>query len=135
MGKGSDYERKLARKFTESSRWSVVRSGGSGGGTDGERPDLLAGCGSKCYAVEAKYTSYPPIYLEQREVDALKSFADNLQANAVIGARFNAVETEAEADHYLVPTGYLRETQGGSDTKRLSVQRAIDHGTRADSVL
>lgn len=114
MGKGAEYERDLANTFDEAPGWSVVRSGGSGSGTTGDRPDLIAGNGDRVLVVEAKYSSDRYIYLTEAEANVLASVAVSFNAEAVAALRWNSKQVEgAEAEHYLAPLSAASETPSG----------------------
>lgn len=114
MGKGQDYERKLAR-FLESEGFEVMRSGGSGGGTDSARADLIAGDGSFMWAIEMKFSSSPNVYVDEEEVRNLCAVSDAMGLTAVVGVRWHSrkVGQGVEADWYLVPPEDAERTPSG----------------------
>lgn len=96
--KGDRRERELVRLFSGEhddspfayGEWAVMRAPSSGAATERELPDVLAGNGTKSYAVEAKSSGGDPIYLSAEEVGALEFFATNFGSTPVIGTRFDA---------------------------------------------
>lgn len=120
MGKGSDWERKLVRRLDRGG-WGVLRSGGSGGGTDDDRPDFVAGDGSRFWVVEAKYCSDPLIYLEPEEVAQILVLAEAFGGTPIIAARWNANQVDGvEAEWYLFDPRQLPRTDSGNYAVRVS---------------
>lgn len=87
--KGDRGERDLVNAL-DASGFAVMRAPASGSATGRELPDVLAGNGEHCWAIELKVSGGDPIYLTAEEVDALHYFAGNFGAYARIGARFDA---------------------------------------------
>lgn len=114
MGKGTDYERKLASTLDEAG-WGVVRSGGSGSGTKDNRPDIIAGDGQRVWVIEAKYSSGPRIYLDPEEVEQITSLATSLRAEPVVAPRWHSRKVDGvEADWYPISPYVLPETPSGN---------------------
>lgn len=87
--KGSQRERELVILF-DTNGFAVMRAPASGGATDRELPDVLAGNGNTFYAVEAKSSGGDPIYIKEQEVEELTYFAENFGAKPLLGARFDS---------------------------------------------
>lgn len=86
--KGIGAERELVHLFWNAG-WGAIRVAGSGS-TKYPSPDLLAGNGVRRVAVECKAMAAPIIYLEKREVQELRIFAQKMAAEPWIGARFTS---------------------------------------------
>ena len=115
--KGSRYERELVNRF-ESLGWGALRCPASGGATDRELPDILAGLAldgpskdfpiSRALAIELKSGKSTTLYVDRDEVKALRSFAQSFGATPLLGARFT---TQASStDIYLVSPEHARMT-------------------------
>ena len=115
--KGSRYERELVNRF-ESCGWGALRCPASGGATDRELPDILAGLAldgpskdypiSRALAIELKSGKSTTLYVDRDEVKALRSFAESFGATPLLGARFT---TQASStDIYLVSPEHARMT-------------------------
>ena len=115
--KGSRYERELVNRF-ESLGWGALRCPASGGATNRELPDILAGLAfegpskdypiSRALAIELKSGKATTLYVDREEVYALRSFADSFGATPLLGARFT---TQASStDIYLVKPEDARMT-------------------------
>ena len=115
--KGSRYERELVNRF-ESLGWGALRCPASGGATDRELPDILAGLAldgpskdfpiSRALAIELKSGKSTTLYVDRDEVKALRSFAQSFGATPLLGARFT---TQASStDIYLVSPEDARMT-------------------------
>ena len=115
--KGSRYERELVNRF-ESCGWGALRCPASGGATDRELPDILAGLAldspskdypiSRALAIELKSGKSTTLYVDRDEVKALRSFAESFGATPLLGARFT---TQASStDIYLVKPEDARMT-------------------------
>lgn len=115
MGKGSGYERKLANALDEAG-WAVMRSGGSGGGTDNDRPDVIAGNAEYRWVIEAKFSSDRNIYLEPHEVEQIRTLAAGWGMEPVVAVRWNtrAVEAATEADWFPVAPEFAGRTPSGN---------------------
>lgn len=87
--KGSRAERDLVNRLDDAG-FAVMRAPASGGATDRELPDVLAGDGSVFYAIEAKASGGRPIYLTNEEIEALRYFSSKFGAWPRVGVRFDA---------------------------------------------
>ena len=140
--KGSRYERELVNRF-ESVGWGALRCPSSGGGTDRELPDILAGLAldgpaynfplSRALAIELKSGNSTTLYVDRDEVKALKSFAQSFGATPLLGARFT---TQASStDIYLVKPEDARMTEKAyglplSDIEQRTHLRVSKHGVQ-----
>ena len=86
--KGDRRERELVNRLDDTG-FAVMRAPASGGATQRELPDVLAGNGNVFYAIEAKSSAGDPIYLTGEEVEALVYFSQNFGAKPKIGVRFD----------------------------------------------
>ena len=118
--KGDRRERELVNRLDESG-FAVMRAPASGGATQRDLPDILAGNDGDFYAIEAKSSSGDPIYITGPEVDALVYFAENFGAKARIGVRFD------REDWYFFHPGDLYTTDGGN--YRVKKETALEDGT------
>jgi len=86
---GDRYERRLVR-FFHAADYAVMRSPSSGSATERDQPDVYATTGVESIAAEVKYTGDPDgaIYVEEDEVESLRSFAARAGSTPVIAARF-----------------------------------------------
>jgi holliday junction resolvase Hjr len=105
--KGNRRERELVNRLDEAG-FAVMRAPASGGATQRELPDVLAGNGEAFYAIEAKSSSGKPIYLTGEEVEALVYFSRNFGARPKIGVRFD------REDWYFFHPGDVYRTDGGN---------------------
>lgn len=114
MGKGSDWERKLSRHLDEHG-WAVMRAGGSGGGTDHDRPDLVAGNGEFGWVIEHKYSSSRNIYVDPAEVAQIDALAEGWGMEGVVVLRWStrAVDAADNADWYPVAPEFAGRTESG----------------------
>lgn len=86
--KGSKAERELVTMFTQSG-WRAARVAGSGVNDDSPC-DIIAGkMGKKGYAIEAKSSKSPRIYIKRAQIEDFVKFAYMIGLDAVIAARFN----------------------------------------------
>lgn len=122
--KGSQRERELVNLF-HINGWAVIRAPASGGATDRELPDILAGNGNLFVAIEAKTSGGDPIYLSHEEVRALLYFARNFGATALIGVRFDAeygdphyANDDDSGSRFFEPDGCYRTESGSSRVKK-----------------
>ena len=115
--KGSRYERELVNRF-DSLGWGAFRCPASGGATNRELPDILAGLAldgdaynfalSRALAIELKSGKSTTLYVDREEVYALRSFAQSFGATPLLGARYT---TQASStDIYLVKPEDARMT-------------------------
>jgi Holliday junction resolvase len=115
-----------------------MRAPASGGATERELPDVLAGDGEAFYAVEAKASGTQSIYIEEREVDELEYFSESFGATALIGVRFNVTHGDpAYGDdanpgwYFLHPTNMYRTDSGNYRVKK---QTALEEGIPFDGL-
>lgn len=87
--KGSQRERELVN-ILHNAGWTVVRAPASGGATDRELPDVLAGNTEVFVAIEAKSSGGDPIYIDKQEITDLEYFAESFGSIALMGVRFGA---------------------------------------------
>ncbi|WP_233274688.1 Holliday junction resolvase Hjc [Haladaptatus cibarius] len=117
--KGDRRERELVNKLDEEG-FAVMRAPASGGATQRELPDVLAGNGDVFYAIEAKSSSGDPIYLSGEEVEALVYFSQNFGAKPKIGVRFD------REDWYFFHPADVHQTDGGN--YRVKKETALEEG-------
>ncbi|WP_122088128.1 Holliday junction resolvase Hjc [Halalkalicoccus subterraneus] len=117
--KGNRRERELVNRLDEAG-FAVMRAPASGGATQRELPDVLAGNGEAFYAIEAKSSSGKPIYLTGEEVEALVYFSRNFGARPKIGVRFD------REDWYFFHPGDVYRTDGGN--YRVKKETALETG-------
>lgn len=117
--KGDRRERELVNRLDEAG-FAVMRAPASGGATQRELPDVLAGNGEAFYAIEAKSSSGKPIYLTGEEVEALVYFSRNFGARPKIGVRFD------REDWYFFHPGDVYRTDGGN--YRVKKETALEEG-------
>ncbi|MFC7008784.1 Holliday junction resolvase Hjc [Halalkalicoccus salilacus] len=122
--KGDRRERELVNRLDEAG-FAVMRAPASGGATQRDLPDVLAGNGDVFYAIEAKSSAGDPIYLTGEEVEALVYFARNFGAKARIGVRFD------REDWYFFHPGDLYTTDGGN--YRVKRETALAEGEEFES--
>lgn len=118
MGKGSDRERDLVNMFYDMD-WGVMRAPGSGGGTEREQPDILAGKSSKdmYIAIEAKSTKQDYKYVEKEEVNQLYMFCEKFGVDKCrIGFRFNYKDWR-----FFEPSNLSRTSSGKYSMKKENV--------------
>lgn len=89
--KGDSRERELVNML-DGDGFAIMRAPASGGGTQRELPDVLAGNARDFYAIEAKSGSGDPIYISLREIADLVYFSLTFGAKPRIGARFDREE-------------------------------------------
>ena len=131
--KGSQRERELVNFLYETPGWTSMRAPASGGGTKRELPDALTGNGSEFYAIEAKSgNGERPIYIDEEEVAALLTFAQNFGAEAVIAVRFDlengdpAYGVDERTGWYFMYPETLYRTDSGS--YRIKKETALEDG-------
>ena len=105
--KGERRERELVNRL-DAAGFAVMRAPASGSATERELPDVLAGDGADFYAIEAKSSAGPPIYLQGREVTALVYFAECFGAKPRVAVRFD------REDWYFFHPAELHATDGGN---------------------
>ena len=86
--KGSQAERELLRMFWGSD-WACLRVAGSGS-SPFPCMDLMAGNGSKSFAVECKSTKYARQYFKPEQINQLKYFSNLFGAEPLIAVKFSA---------------------------------------------
>ena len=86
--KGSKAERELLDIFTQNG-WRGARVAGSGT-NENTFCDLIAGKkGNKAYAIEAKSSKSPRIYITKQQISDFIQFCDVMGLTPVVAARFN----------------------------------------------
>ena len=134
---GSHYERELVNVM-DAMGYEVIRVPTSGGGTERELPDLIAGKRGDVYVIEAKYRSTSTIYLSSEEIAALEKFADKFGAYPLIGVRFRlehgdpAYGNDDRSGWYVLPVKTLYQTDGGN--YRVKKETALDQGTPIEQI-
>ncbi|KZN25293.1 MULTISPECIES: Holliday junction resolvase Hjc [unclassified Haladaptatus] len=123
--KGDRRERELVNRLDEVG-FAVMRAPASGGATQRELPDVLAGNGNVFYAIEAKSSSGDPIYLTGEEVEALVYFSQNFGAKPKIGVRFD------REDWYFFHPADVHQTKGGN--YRVKKEKALEDGDSMDDL-
>jgi len=118
--KGDRRERELVNALDEAG-FAVMRAPASGSATERELPDALAGDGEQFYAIEAKSSAGPPIYLDGEEIEALLYFAQNFGAKPRVAVRFD------QEEWYFFHPGDLHVTDGGN--YRVKKETALAEGT------
>ena len=116
--KGDRVERSLV-KWLYRHGWAVIRAPASGGATQRELPDVLAGNGERVLAVEVKSSRSDAVYLSSDEVEALERFALSFGALPVVAVRFTVkpgdpAYGESRPGFYFLPTDMLYETDSGN---------------------
>lgn len=117
--KGSRTERELVQ-LLHAKGFAVIRAPASGGATDRDLPDVLAGNGREFYAIEAKSSGSDHIYLTGEEVESLIYFSQNFGAKSRIGVRFDS------EDWYFFHPNDLYTTKSGN--YRVKKERALHEG-------
>lgn len=85
--KGSRAERELLQIFTDHS-WRAARVAGSGA-NENTFCDLIAGKSGKAYAIEAKSSKGPRIYITKEQINDFIQFTHVMGLVPVIALRFN----------------------------------------------
>lgn len=113
MGKGSSGERELANRLEDEYGWRALRAPGSGGGTDRDRPDVIAGKDGRVVVFEHKTSGGDPVYVSESEVEALLRYAADFGAEARISVRWQSrsiqdttIYTAAPADMHRTGQSY-----------------------------
>ncbi len=88
--KGTTAERELMRMFWEKG-FACVRAAGSGS-TPLPSPDLLVGNKLRFFAIECKATKATKVYLTEKEVNELQTFAERFGAEPWVGVKFTHVD-------------------------------------------
>lgn len=123
--KGSRTERELVQ-LLDAAGFAVIRAPASGGATDRDLPDVLAGNGREFYAIEAKSSGSDHIYLTGEEVESLVYFAINFGAKSRIGVRFDS------EDWYFFHPDDLYTTKSGN--YRVKKERALSDGVSLEEL-
>lgn len=123
--KGDRRERELVNRLDEEG-FAVMRAPASGGATQRELPDVLAGNGDVFYAIEVKSSSGDPIYLTGEEVEALVYFSQNFGAKPKIGVRFD------REDWFFFHPADVHRTKGGN--YRVKKETALEDGDSMDDL-
>lgn len=124
--KGDRRERELVNLLDDAG-FAVIRSPASGSGTGRAQPDLLAGDGSRFFAIEVKSSSGDPIYIAGEELEALLYFSRNFGARPRVGVRFD------REDWYFFHPADLYQTGGGN--YRVKRSTALEEGDPLDDLL
>jgi len=85
--KGSRAERELLDMFTDQT-WRAARVAGSGV-NENTFCDVIAGKGGKTYAIEAKSSKNPRIYITKQQISDFMQFCDVMGMIPVVAVRFN----------------------------------------------
>jgi Holliday junction resolvase len=85
--KGSRAERELLEIFTQQT-WKAARVAGSGV-NENTFCDLIAGKRGKAYAIEAKSSKNPRIYITKQQISDFIMFCEVMGLTPVIAVRFN----------------------------------------------
>ncbi len=119
MGKGATKERELKDAF-QSAGWFAKRAGASGGGGNDESYDVIAAKDGRILVIELKYRDPDAyIYLDAHEIEELQFVATQLDAEAVIGARWKQDTTfyaHNPANCYRTKGGNYRLSAEDKDT-------------------
>lgn len=86
--KGTNAERELVKIFNESG-WGCIRIAGSGSSRY-PAPDILAGNALRRLAIECKATKDLKKYLDQEEIEQLRTFSQKFGAESWVAIRFPA---------------------------------------------
>lgn len=116
--RGATYERELVNHFRDSG-YGALRLPSSGSSTKRDLPDVLAGTpwpdqyvgATELIAIELKSGSATTLYVDEEEVEALKSFASTWCAKPFLASRRTTQATDTK--HYLVRPEDARRTDGG----------------------
>ena len=120
---GSDRERELVDTL-EATGFAAMRCPASGGATDRDLPDVLAGKNGhrpgtpirdvpvKCVAIELKSGKSTTLYVQPEEVEALQSFAERFGATPLLAARFTSRASPVRI--YGVRPSDARKTDSGN---------------------
>lgn len=136
--KGSRNERELVN-LLDAGGFAVMRAPASGGATERELPDMLAGNGDAFYAIEAKSSSDDVIYIDGREIAELKYFSRNFGATALVGVKFDIVYgdpaygVDDNPGWYFFHPDDLYVTEGGN--YRIKKSKALESGITFQELL
>lgn len=81
--KGRRAERTIVEKFWEL-EYAAVRIPGSGRGYKRPHPDIIAMSPGKKFIIQAKATSSTSVYVERKDIEGLKWFAERCGATALL---------------------------------------------------
>ena len=122
--KGLNAERELVRLFW-SFGWAAVRVAASGA-TSNPSCDVIAGNGTRRFAIECKATKDTKQYFSKKEISELKEFAMKFGAEAWVAIRFDRL------DWFFINLEDLNETEAsyvidiyGAKTKGLKFDELI----------
>lgn len=121
---GSDREREMVNFFNDNG-WAALRVGASGGGTDNNLPDVLAGNGTMCFAIEEKYNAHSKqTTIEDEKGTDIQEFATRFGARALAAVRYSTrLEGVSVADWRVAPLQDVQRTDAGSYRLNHSVSK------------
>ncbi len=122
--KGTRGERELIKIFNESG-WSAIRAAGSGSSRY-PSPDILAGNAIRRLAIECKVTKDQKKYLEEEEIEQLRTFAQRFGAESWLGVRFAGEEW-----YFLM----LEDLEKTANCWAVSVELAKRRGLTAEELM
>ncbi len=103
--KGANAERELIEMFSNNG-YAAMRSAGSGVSRF-PSVDVIAGNGTRTFAIESKAIKSGYVYLERDEIVKLLTFAQKFGARAYVGVRFG------KDNWSFLPAGKIGTTEGG----------------------
>lgn len=106
---GAENERRFVKLFNSTDTWKAQRAAASGAGGDADLPDVTFAHGGIAFAGELKTTSGPYIYIEEGEMDALRSYAAAFGMVAVGIGRFSR-----DRSFYVWNPNDMERTDAGS---------------------
>lgn len=112
MVDGDAKEREAVNVIDAAEGWAVMRAPASGGGTDRDLPDILAGNGRTFLIIELKSSGGDPIYIDQEEVEALRRFAQNFGGVAMIACRWSSRSLRDDSFYLQRPENLYRTDAG-----------------------
>lgn len=130
MPKGVDDERRLVRHLWKYG-FAVVRSPASGASTKMPRPDILAGSREKGIqlAIEVKTTRKKCLYISNKSIHQLISFARQFGCQPVVAVKFKGRKTLWR----FVRPEYLTKTPLGN--YKITFERALQKGVTIKSLM
>lgn len=90
MGRGSKKERELANRLEDEYGYRTLRAPSSGGGTQRDRPDVIAGKNGRVLVFELKTSGGDPVYVGKDEVKSLMDYAAGFGAEAYVAIRWSS---------------------------------------------
>jgi Holliday junction resolvase len=114
--KGINAERELIHLFWKNN-WTAVRTAGSGSNKY-PSPDIVAGNIIRKLAIECKSSKNNAIYLQQEDIDQIKTYALLFGAEPWFGVRFNNYEwyflslddiQQTKGSNYVIATDYIKQ--------------------------